>query len=232
MVGLYEPVAAAKLVLDESCTLKPEECRYHMMALAEIFQLLSDSQRLEIANSLPKDVFDSPYLDGKTKDEMILYRAQYRLISEVSTVEMRSMIRNMKTMTQELHEQLDRFQKLDNRKEDGSVVYEDALNKYYEFASTYGLLTTKLLACFPYLIAKQVEPITELFIQIAAVGYADNILEILTDSPAAQQLEPLIAGLRLYCGQEVRTAPEILEVAKDVVARIEERKREIEAAKK
>lgn len=231
MVGLYEPVVAAKLVLDESCTLKPEECRDHMMALVEIFQLLSDSQRLEIANSLPKDVFDSPYLDGNTKDEMIRYRAQYRLLSEVSPVEVTSMIRNMKKMTQELQEQLDRFQQLHNREEDDSVVYEDVLNKYYEFVSKYGLLTTKLLACFPDLVANQVEPITELFIQIAAFGYADNILEILTESLAEKHLEPLIFGLRVYCGQEVRTAPEILEVAKDVVKRIEAQKREIEAQK-
>ena len=64
----------------------------------------------------------------------------------------------------------------------------------------------------------------EIFVELAAYGYAEEALQILDGSPAAIHLEPLVAGLRLYCYQEVNTAVEILEVAKDVVKRIEARK--------
>ncbi|HWR00512.1 MAG TPA: tetratricopeptide repeat protein [Chlorobaculum sp.] len=71
--------------------------------------------------------------------------------------------------------------------------------------------------------------IIHVFVNFAAYGYAEDALDILEKSPAAPHLEPLVAGLRLYCGQEVYTAVEILEVAKDVVKRIEERKRQLQS---
>jgi hypothetical protein len=47
-------------------------------------------------------------------------------------------------------------------------------------------------------------------------------LDILTDSPSAKHLEPLIVGLKLFIGEKMKVAVEIREVANDVVKRIEE----------
>ena len=69
----------------------------------------------------------------------------------------------------------------------------------------------------------------EIFVELAAYGYAEDALHILAGSHAEQHLEPLVAGLRLYCGREVNTAVEILEVARDVVKRIEARKTQLQS---
>ena len=46
-----------------------------------------------------------------------------------------------------------------------------------------------------------------------------------------EYLEPLIVGLQLYLGDDVKSAVEIVEVGKDVVKRIEKKKKELEDAK-
>ena len=43
-------------------------------------------------------------------------------------------------------------------------------------------------------------------------------------------MEPLIVGLQLYLGEDVKSAVEIVEVGKDVVKRIEKKKKEMEEA--
>ncbi|MBI5557082.1 MAG: AAA family ATPase [Deltaproteobacteria bacterium] len=74
----------------------------------------------------------------------------------------------------------------------------------------------------PAVVEDTIEDAIELFTGLAARGLAKEALELLVNSPAANHLEPLIAGLKLFLGEEVRTAMEILEVAKDVVKKIEE----------
>jgi len=73
MTSLYEAVPAARLVLDESNSLKPDECRDHITALAEIYRSAESIQRIEIAKSIPSAVFDSPYLEKGIREEMIAY---------------------------------------------------------------------------------------------------------------------------------------------------------------
>jgi len=67
---------------------------------------------------------------------------------------------------------------------------------------------------------------TELVVALAAGGEGQAALEVLENSPSAELLEPLIVGLKLFLGQEVMSAAEILEVGGDVAKRIEERRRE------
>ena len=76
------------------------------------------------------------------------------------------------------------------------------------------------------LVEKAMEYAIYLFVGLAAAGYANEALEILRDSPSAGILEPLVVGLRLFVGEDVRVAAEILEVGRDVVKRIEERQAE------
>ncbi len=73
------------------------------------------------------------------------------------------------------------------------------------------------------LVANTIEGAIAQFVELAALGYAGESLRLLVDSPAEQHLEPLVAALRLVNGEEVKSAMDILEVAKDVVKRIEER---------
>jgi tetratricopeptide (TPR) repeat protein len=74
-------------------------------------------------------------------------------------------------------------------------------------------------------VEQSIDDAIQLFVVLAAAGYAKEALGILVNSPAAKHLEPLVAGLRLFIGEKLTTAVEILEVAKDVVKRIEERMR-------
>ena len=66
-----------------------------------------------------------------------------------------------------------------------------------------------------------------LLVLAAAAGYARQALEVLTASPAADALEPLVVGLRIYLGESPLVAQEILEVGKDVAERI----RQMQAAR-
>jgi tetratricopeptide (TPR) repeat protein len=66
-----------------------------------------------------------------------------------------------------------------------------------------------------------IEDAIELFVEMAASGHPKEALEILLESEAKKHLEPLVVGLKMCLGEDVKTAPEIREVAKDVVKRIE-----------
>jgi len=76
-----------------------------------------------------------------------------------------------------------------------------------------------------HLVENNIEDAIELFVELAASGLAKEALGILEHSDAERHLEPLVVGLKLYVGEDVKTAPEIREIAKDVVKRIEERKK-------
>ena len=73
-------------------------------------------------------------------------------------------------------------------------------------------------------VEKTIKDAIELFAGLAASGFAKEALGMLVDSPAERHLEPLVVGLKMFMGEDVQTAIEILEVAKDVVKIIEERK--------
>ncbi len=62
----------------------------------------------------------------------------------------------------------------------------------------------------------------DLFVRIGASGYAREAMEVVVNSPSAPLLEPLIVGLKLFLGEDVKAAAEILEVGKDVAKRVEE----------
>ncbi|MDR3567522.1 MAG: tetratricopeptide repeat protein [Syntrophobacteraceae bacterium] len=79
------------------------------------------------------------------------------------------------------------------------------------------------------LVQNSIEDAITLFVDLASSGYAKESLDLIENLPVAAHLEPLIVGLKLYCGEDVKTAVAILEVARDVVQRIEERKKEIKS---
>jgi len=77
-------------------------------------------------------------------------------------------------------------------------------------------------------IRKDVNGVVKLFVELAARGYSQDALDVLRESPSAEILEPLVVGLRMYVGEDVKAAAEIMEVGKDVVKRIEQRKKEMQ----
>ena len=376
MVGLYEPVVAAKLLIDESCKLDPQQCRDHIIALAEVYVIAKESQRYQIAQSVPLSVLESPYLETRIRDELKVLQDSGKGVfvanNEISKKIQTQIDTAKKNYNEGMHEvALEKLQRVvdeySDRKDSWltfwvllAMIYkgrflgelsrlDDAINVFEEIERKYkdeltwpiaptiawgmtrkgsllteacrfeeaievcervvqryancnekematqiawamffkglalseiarfeeaiiaydGVLETysnckeaqiveinvmavierdkvllrmgrnndvlfdiKRLMNNSSLSGLPIEELIKIHIDLAASGDSEALLNILAESPAAQQLEPLIAGLQLYCGQEVRTAPEILEVAKDVVARIEARKREFDALKK
>ena len=64
---------------------------------------------------------------------------------------------------------------------------------------------------------------TDFCIDGAAAGHARKLLDLVTETPAADPLEPLLIGLRVSLGEAPTVAQEILEVGTDVAERIRRR---------
>jgi len=74
-----------------------------------------------------------------------------------------------------------------------------------------------------------IENSIQLLTEIAAAGYAKEALLLLKDSSKTEVLEPLLVGLRLFVGEDVQAPVEVVEVAQDIVARIEKRSAEVDS---
>ncbi len=72
-------------------------------------------------------------------------------------------------------------------------------------------------------VKKEIKEVTEYFINAAAGGYADEAITALEEYQDNPSLEPIIAGLKIFIGQEVLTAQEIMEIGHDVAQRIKDR---------
>ena len=75
------------------------------------------------------------------------------------------------------------------------------------------------------MVKGDIDSAIDLFVDLAAGGYGGEALEILRDSASAEILEPLVVGLRMFVGEDVKAAAEIMEVGKDVVKRIKKRRK-------
>jgi hypothetical protein len=60
----------------------------------------------------------------------------------------------------------------------------------------------------------------------AITGYANEGLKILKNSACAPYMEPLIVALQMLTGEDYNAPLEVVEVAKDVLKKIEEKKKE------
>lgn len=66
---------------------------------------------------------------------------------------------------------------------------------------------------------------TKLLMTLAAVGHAEEALQLLSASKGAAVLEPLLVGLQVFLGESPCKAQEIMEVAEDVARRIRDARR-------
>jgi tetratricopeptide (TPR) repeat protein len=78
-------------------------------------------------------------------------------------------------------------------------------------------------------VQRGVDETINLFAELAALDCATDALRILEASPSKGLLEPLVVALRMYVGEQVTAPTEIVEVAKDVVQRIEQRRQELQS---
>lgn len=81
------------------------------------------------------------------------------------------------------------------------------------------LQDTKLVES--HLVERHLEDTIELLIRLAAAGCAREALDMLQASTSVKSLESMVVALRLFLKEDVKAAAEILEVAKDVVKRIQ-----------
>ena len=72
-------------------------------------------------------------------------------------------------------------------------------------------------------VKSELKEITNYFITAASAGHADKAIRILEQHPEIQVLEPVVVGMKIFIGEEFRTAQEIKEIGQDVAERIRER---------
>ncbi len=105
-----------------------------------------------------------------------------------------------------------------------------AMNKFVKLVLDQGktaeeaLETLKGYLAKPQRVEQSVDITTESVVELAAYGYGREVLDIVRESPSSKILEPLVVGLQLFVVEDVKAAAEIMEVARDVVKRIEERR--------
>jgi hypothetical protein len=73
---------------------------------------------------------------------------------------------------------------------------------------------------------KSINAIISFFNDAAVAGYTKEGLKILKNSACAPYIEPLIVALQMLTGEEYNAPQEVVEVAKDVLKQIEEKKAE------
>jgi glutamine synthetase type III len=71
------------------------------------------------------------------------------------------------------------------------------------------------------LVERRQNLISALLVICGAAGHVSESLSILSSSPAAVKLEPLLTALQILHGQTPNAPLEVLEVAKDIVKQIE-----------
>ncbi|MEM7246909.1 MAG: tetratricopeptide repeat protein [Acidobacteriota bacterium] len=71
--------------------------------------------------------------------------------------------------------------------------------------------------------------LTSLFAHLAAAGLAQEALDTLEAAPTAHLLEPLVVGLQLDLDMPVNAPREVVEVGRDVLEQIQERRAELES---
>lgn len=67
------------------------------------------------------------------------------------------------------------------------------------------------------------EDILGLFVEAAAAGQAKGALRALGGTKAEKEMEPLVVALKMLADSPFRAPTEVVEVAKDVVKKIQER---------
>lgn len=225
MVALYERDSAVKLLIDESNRLHSGKLRDYIMAFEELFRSSSISERLKIADSLDESMIDSPHMTTQLREEMMVYR------EIAKKYEYTDNLASLREGMQRLCRLLDQLHLIEEellQSADADAMLSEAIMYQRLMMRTHGLFMLLVSVGRSDVDEKQLDYLSLLVMELAASGQGDAALRILEGSRASRQLETLIVALKLLLAQEVHAPTEILEVAKDVVKRIDARKRELD----
>lgn len=74
------------------------------------------------------------------------------------------------------------------------------------------------------LLAECFHPVMDRIIEFLAQGFEEEVLQLLVQTTAKIKLEPLVVAIKMILRQEFNAPQEVVEVAKDVVQRIDEKR--------
>jgi len=111
----------------------------------------------------------------------------------------------------------------------GDVHCRHTLASVYGLAGRWGEAYEQIavLADDGHFVENHPDELLDLLIDAAADGQVERVLEVMSDTPAEQAMEPLVVALKGLAGQPYRVPQEIEEVKEDVLVRIEKRRHEM-----
>jgi energy-coupling factor transporter ATP-binding protein EcfA2 len=217
MIQFYEPedlVRATTQLAHEATTLPQDERHDHYRAFQEIVQGANNPiLQAEILQSVPEGFFDSPDIPETV-------RALHKQWMSVRAGPF-----------SEEHNK-ERIETTTSSAQAWARFYVWACLHYGRFLIEKGAwddlsaLAEALLDEAAYR-PEAVDAAVDLVVEIAASGRVEKILQQILDSKGARVLEPLAVGLRIYSGENLQVAREILEIGRDVAKLIGERATEL-----
>ena len=109
-------------------------------------------------------------------------------------------------------------------------AYRHTLASLFALASRWddAFTQARLFANDDLLLSQSPDDIIDFFIYAASSGKADGALRAIKGTKAESAMEPLVVALKMTAGTPFRAPQEVVEVAKDVLKRIEERAKTLE----
>ena len=112
------------------------------------------------------------------------------------------------------------------------AIKNESCNLMYHYTlatilGSMGKWTDSLSASHKFLrdeafVHSEIAEISNYFVNVAANGYAADAIQVLEQYKNIPVLEPILAGLRIYLGENILIAQEIKEIGHDVAELIKE----------
>ena len=109
-------------------------------------------------------------------------------------------------------------------------AYRHTLASLFALASQWGdaFAQARLFADDDLILSHSPDDVIDFFVYAASSGKAEEALRAIKGTKAESVMEPLVVALKMAAGKPFRAPQEVVEVAKDVLKRIEERARMLE----
>jgi tetratricopeptide (TPR) repeat protein len=114
---------------------------------------------------------------------------------------------------------------------DPNNAYRHTLASLFALASRWddAFAEARLFADDDSVLSQSPDDVIDFFVYSASQGKAEEALRAIKGTKAESAMEPLVIALKMATGQPFRAPQEVVEVAKDVLKRIEERQPTIES---
>ena len=110
---------------------------------------------------------------------------------------------------------------------DPQDAYRHTLASLFALASQWedAFTQARLFANDDLLVSRSPDDVIDFFVYAASSGKAEEALQAIKGTKAETAMEPLVVALKIAAGKPFRAPQEVVEVAKDVLKRIEEQAR-------